>query len=91
MRGAGDVSEKRSRKVALRDLLGLLISVLSLAAFIWWAMNQRRPQFPDTPQDLAYVALAIGLYGVATLARGWRWHRILLRAGITTSPPTPTA
>ena len=86
MRGAGDVSEKRSRKVALRDLLGLLISVLSLAAFIWWAMNQRRPQFPDTPQDLAYVALAIGLYGVATLARGWRWHRILLRAGIDHKP-----
>ena len=52
VRGAGDVSEKRSRKVALRDLLGLLISVLSLAAFIWWALNQRRPQFPDTPQDL---------------------------------------
>ena len=86
MRGAGDVSEKRSRKVAVRDLLGLLISVLSLAAFIWWALNQRRPQFPDTPQDLAYVALAIGLYGVATLARGWRWHRILLRAGIHHEP-----
>ena len=70
------------RRRVLRDVLGLVISIASLAAFVWWALHQRRPHFPSSAGHIALVVVAIALYAVATLVRGWRWHRILRRADI---------
>jgi glycosyltransferase 2 family protein len=65
-----------------RNLLGLAISAVSLAGVAWWASRQDRPRFPTAPGDLALVVAAVALYAVVTFARAWRWHRILMRAGI---------
>lgn len=65
-----------------RNALGLLVSAVSLVAFAWWATGQERPTFPTDARGLALIACAIGVYGLATLGRGWRWHEILLHAGI---------
>jgi uncharacterized membrane protein YbhN (UPF0104 family) len=73
---------KTSHRRVLRDVLGIVVSVLSLGAFIWWALNQKRPHFPSSPEDLGPLLLAVALYGVATVLRGWRWHKILSRAGV---------
>jgi uncharacterized membrane protein YbhN (UPF0104 family) len=60
---------------------GVLVSFVALAAVIWWGSKQEAPQFPTSAEDLALLAAAVGLYGVATLIRGWRWHEILHRLG----------
>jgi uncharacterized protein (TIRG00374 family) len=78
-RSAEDRDAPRSRR---RDLLGLVISAVLLAAVVWWALEQPRPTFPSSPEDLLPLAVAICLYAVATVIRGWRWHMILLHAGI---------
>jgi glycosyltransferase 2 family protein len=80
--GTQERSTGSSRRRLLRDFLGVFISVVSLGAFVWWATHQRRPQFPSSPKDIGFVVLAVALYGLATLLRGWRWHRILLRAAV---------
>ena len=59
-----------------------VVSLLSLGAVVLWARGQATPRFPDRPQDLALLGLAVALYAVATLARGWRWHMILRHAGV---------
>ena len=78
-----DTDTRRSHR---RDLLGLLISAVSLAAVVWWALEQPKPTFPSSPEDLLPLAFAIGLYAVVTVIRGWRWHKILLHAGIRHAP-----
>jgi glycosyltransferase 2 family protein len=79
---AGRRREPAARRRMLRDLLGAVVSLASLAAFVWWALHQQRPKFPSSPEDIALIVLAIAIYGVATLLRGWRWHRILKRADV---------
>jgi uncharacterized membrane protein YbhN (UPF0104 family) len=74
-----DRDARRSRR---RDILGLLISAVSLAAVVWWALEQKKPTFPSSPRDLFPLALAVGLYAVATVIRGWRWHVVLRLSGI---------
>jgi glycosyltransferase 2 family protein len=78
-----DTDTRRSHR---RDLLGLLISAVSLAAVVWWALEQPKPTFPSSPEDLLPLAVAVGMYAVVTVIRGWRWHRILLHAGIRHAP-----
>ena len=51
-------------------ILGAIVSVLSLAGVVWWALGQEPPTLPDTPARWAALAGAIGLYGVATCVRG---------------------
>ena len=63
-------------------VLQAAISLVALAAVVWWATRQERPDLPATATGGALVALALALYVVATLARGERWHRILERAEI---------
>jgi len=79
VRDSPDRFAPRSRR---RDLLGLAISAVLLAAVVWWALEQPKPTFPSSPENLLPLAVAIGLYAVATVIRGWRWHMILLHAGI---------
>jgi uncharacterized membrane protein YbhN (UPF0104 family) len=83
---AGRGPDPAARRRILRDLLGLVISVLSLGAFVWWALHQKRPHFPSSAGDIAPIVGAVALYGVATLIRGWRWHTILRRAHIEHRP-----
>lgn len=65
-----------------RTLLGLVVSGVSLGAVVWWASRQEAPTFPTSASALGLLGAAVGLYGVATLLRGWRWHTILCRAEI---------
>lgn len=74
------------RGAHLRGAVGILVSVLSLAAVVWWAARQPTPSFPSSAGRIALLVVAVGAYLVATLARGWRWHRILGHAGIEHAP-----
>jgi uncharacterized membrane protein YbhN (UPF0104 family) len=65
-----------------RTLVGLVVSGLSLGAVIWWASRQEPPQFPTSASGLGLLTAAVGLYAIATLLRGWRWHTILRRSQI---------
>src|SRR3954468_7928507 len=65
--------------VARRNvLLQVLISLAALVGVAWWATRQHLPALPDTDHALGGLVAAIGLYALATLARGERWHRVLL-------------
>lgn len=61
--------------------VGIVISVVCLAAVVWWAAHQEPPQLPHTPREIGDLLLAIALYGVNTLVRSERWHRLLLDDG----------
>jgi uncharacterized membrane protein YbhN (UPF0104 family) len=65
-----------------RGLLGVVVSLASLGAVVWWAAKQGTPKLPSGAGALSVVAAAIAVYGLATVARGWRWHRILRKADI---------
>lgn len=62
--------------------LGWAISVVSLAAVVWWALRQEPPTLPDTPETIAAFAGAIALYAVAALVRGERWRLLLVECGV---------
>ena len=64
-------------------LLGIVISVLSLAGVVYWASLQEAPDLPDTSAQLAALAGAIALYAVNTGIRAERWHRLLRMIGAT--------
>ena len=65
----------------LGSALGIVISVVCLAAVVWWALQQDPPQLPHTPREIGALVLAIALYGVNTLVRSERWHRLLVDDG----------
>jgi uncharacterized membrane protein YbhN (UPF0104 family) len=65
-----------------RTLVGLVVSGVSLGAVVWWASRQEAPKFPTSASGLGLLGAAIGLYGIATFLRGWRWHTILRRSQI---------
>ncbi len=50
----------------LGSALGIVISIVALAAVVWWALQQDAPQLPHTAGELAALAGAIG-YGVSFL------------------------
>jgi uncharacterized membrane protein YbhN (UPF0104 family) len=58
-------------------LIQAIISLLALAAVVWWASHQEAPTFPHSASALAWIGLAAVLYTIATLVRSERWHRIL--------------
>jgi glycosyltransferase 2 family protein len=70
------------RRPELRNVLGLALSAVALAAVVWWARGQEPPEFPAAASDWLELAAAVGAYAVVTLVRGWRWHAILRHAGI---------
>jgi uncharacterized membrane protein YbhN (UPF0104 family) len=71
----------RERGRSRLALLGVAVSVLAVGGVVWWALGQEPPQFPDTPAEWGALAAAIGLYAVATLVRGERWHALLRAEG----------
>lgn len=64
-------------------LLGIVISVLSLAGVVLWASRQEAPDLPDTAGQLGALAAAVGLYAINTAIRAERWHRLLRVVGAT--------
>jgi uncharacterized membrane protein YbhN (UPF0104 family) len=66
----------RSRALTLQ----LAVSAAALAAVVWWAARQPLPDLPPAGAALPGLAVALGLYALATLLRGERW-RLLLRDG----------
>jgi glycosyltransferase 2 family protein len=80
--GAGRRRDSVAHRRLIRDLLGLVVSIVALGAFVWWALHQKRPHFPSSAEDLLLIGVAVALYGLATVVRGWRWHRILKRADV---------
>jgi uncharacterized membrane protein YbhN (UPF0104 family) len=69
-----------------RTVLGLAVSIAALGAVGWWGVHQQTPSFPTSWPRIGLIIIAVGLYGVATLARGYRWHAILRSTGIDHRP-----
>lgn len=57
------------------------VSALALAGVVWWLSRQDLPTLPSASEAAAPLAAAVGLYLLATLLRGERWHQMF-------SPPT---
>jgi uncharacterized membrane protein YbhN (UPF0104 family) len=65
-------------------LIQALVSLVALAAVVWWASKQDAPEFPTGGDAVGWLAAALLLYGIATLLRGERWHWILVATGVRT-------
>jgi glycosyltransferase 2 family protein len=63
-------------------LIQALVSLVALAAVVWWASHQESPHIPTGGDALAWIAAALGLYVLATLVRAERWHQILDHTGV---------
>jgi len=63
-------------------LIQVLLSLIALAAVVWWASKQEAPELPTGSSSIAWLIVAIGIYAVATLLRAERWHRILHLTGV---------
>src|SRR5436309_600067 len=68
-------------------VLQIAISFAALAAVAWWASRQHVPSLPDSADALSGLFGAVGLYVLTTLARGERWHRVLLLVDGRSSRP----
>jgi glycosyltransferase 2 family protein len=58
-------------------LIQALVSLVALAAVVWWATKQEAPELPSGAEAVAWLAAALVLYAVATVVRAERWHYIL--------------
>ena len=59
-------------------LIQALVSLIALAAVVWWASKQDAPELPSSGGELAALVGAIALYAVATVVRSERWQRLLV-------------
>ena len=57
--------------------VGWVVSALTLAAVVWWALRQPAPTFPSAREDLLARAAAVVLYGLCTALRAERWRTLL--------------
>jgi glycosyltransferase 2 family protein len=70
------------RRPGASAAVGLVVSAVSLGAVVWWIAHQPAPRPPASGVGFALLGLAL-LLGACTLGlRGWRWHRVLVLAGI---------
>jgi glycosyltransferase 2 family protein len=63
-------------------LIQALVSLVALAAVVWWASKQEAPHIPTGGDAIAWILAGAGLYVVATLVRAERWHQILAITGV---------
>ncbi len=63
-------------------LIQALVSLIALAAVVWWARGQEPPELPSGGEAIAWLVGALVFYSVATLLRGERWHHILRITGV---------
>ncbi len=74
--------QSMNRRLAL---IQALVSIVALAAVIWWASKQEAPELPSGADAVAWLAASLVLYAIATLLRAERWHRILHITGVSAS------
>ena len=77
---------RRRRSGRWGTILGIVVSLGSLAAVVLWASGQATPRFPTDAEGLLLIAAAVGAYAIATVARGHRWHAILRNASVRHAP-----
>ena len=63
-------------------LIQALVSLVALAAVVWWATKQEAPELPSGAEEITWLVAALGLYVLATVVRAERWHRILEITGV---------
>jgi uncharacterized membrane protein YbhN (UPF0104 family) len=63
-------------------LIQALVSLVALAAVVWWATKQEAPELPSGGAAIAWLVGSLLLYAIATLLRGERWHHILSVTGV---------
>jgi glycosyltransferase 2 family protein len=63
-------------------IIQALVSLVALAAVVWWASRQDSPHIPTDGGAIAWLLAALGLYALATLVRAERWHQILESTGV---------
>jgi uncharacterized membrane protein YbhN (UPF0104 family) len=63
-------------------LIQALVSLVALAAVVWWASHQEAPHIPTDGAAIAWLLSGIGLYALATFVRAERWHQILELTGV---------
>jgi uncharacterized membrane protein YbhN (UPF0104 family) len=63
-------------------LIQALVSLIALAAVVWWAAKQEAPELPSGSGALAWLGAALALYALATVVRSERWYWILHVTGI---------
>jgi uncharacterized protein (TIRG00374 family) len=68
-------------------VLQILVSLVALAAVVWWATRQHLPTLPDTGHAASGLLAAVAIYVLATFMRGERWHRVLLLVDGRSSRP----
>ena len=71
-----------SRRGRIMRIGSTLVSVIFLAAAAWWISKQKMPTIPSGTHAYTSIAGALGLYALATLCRGERWHRLLRHTSI---------
>jgi uncharacterized protein (TIRG00374 family) len=67
---------------ALRRWLGAAVSIVALAAVVYWFVNQPAPELPDSPAGFAWLTLSLAMSLLALALRGYRWHRIMVLAHV---------
>jgi uncharacterized membrane protein YbhN (UPF0104 family) len=78
------VSTAHARRVTRRHLAGAagaIISLVFIAAIVWWASRQEAPELPSGGKELGALALAVVLYFVSCAVRGERWQVLLEENG----------
>ena len=63
-------------------LIQALVSLVALAAVVWWATKQEAPELPSGAEGIAWLVGSLAIYCLATLVRAERWHRILGITGV---------
>ena len=58
-------------------VLGVVVSLATLAGLVWWASKQQAPEFPTSGSHLAALGAAVVLYFGACAIRGERWQVLL--------------
>jgi glycosyltransferase 2 family protein len=66
-------------------LIQALVSLVALAAVVWWATKQEAPELPSGAEAIAWLVASLLIYAVATLVRGERWLSLLRAEGGTPS------
>ena len=63
-------------------LIQALVSLVALAAVVWWATKQEAPELPSGTEAILWIVASLFIYALATCVRAERWHRILFITGV---------